>query len=69
LLVQLDASVVDYLVDNMNDLVKEVVPVVDDHKVVVEVDQALEHQLVLLMANVVDDEDAEDDDDDVIDNA
>jgi hypothetical protein len=49
-------------------LVKEVVPVVDVHKVVeVEVVvQVIDYQFVLLVANVVDDED--EDDDDVIDN-
>jgi hypothetical protein len=52
----------------MDDLVKEVVPVVDVHKVVeVEVVvQVIDYQFVLLVANVVDDED--EDDDDVIDN-
>ena len=66
---------IEYLVDNMDDLVKEVVPIVDVHMVVEEeVDLALNHQhhhLVLLMANaVVDDEEdvdeSYDDDDDVL---
>jgi hypothetical protein len=30
-----DASMIDWMVDNKNDVVKEVVPAVDDHKVVV----------------------------------
>jgi len=57
---------IDSLVDNMDDLVKEEVPVVDVRKVGMVV-QVVDHWVVLLMANVVVDED-ENDDDDVIDN-
>lgn len=72
-MVQPDALLVDLMVDNTDDL--EVVEVLADdvHSLVVEavevgvVDQALNHRIVLKVANAVDDENV--DNDDVIDSA
>lgn len=72
-MVQPDALLVDLMVDNTDDLEVVEVLVDDVHSLVAEavevgvVDQALNHRIVLKVANAVDDENV--DNDDVIDSA